>query len=153
MEQANSLVKISFRFYSEMMEQEAREILTAATVDAGLGHYSIHDIPLYMEGIATGDIVYAEYIEDEAMLLYKEKLQASGNSTIWVAITDDDMPIDEVRDIFNELGCESKAMGERYFGMEVKASANFLKMKDRLNQLKANGIVDYMVPCLSGQHV
>jgi len=149
----NTLVKIRFRFYSDMMEQDAEEILQAEIVDVGLGHYKISSIPFYVEGIATEDIVYAEYEEDGKMLLFKEKLQPSGNSTVWVAVTDDEMPIDEVREIFTGLGCHSMAMGERYFALEIRAHNNYFKVKDRLNQLKASGIVDYAESCISAQHV
>ena len=148
-----SLVKIRFRFYSDMMEQDAEEILMAEIVDVGLGQYKISSIPLYVEGIATEDIVYAEYDEAGKMLLFKEKLLSSGNSTVWVAITDDEMPIDEVREIFTGLNCNSVAMGERYFTLEIKAQNNYFKVKDRLNQLKANGIVDYAESYVSAQHV
>jgi len=50
-------VKIRFRFYSDMMEQEAEEILIAEMIDVGLGQYKISSIPFYVEGIATEDIV------------------------------------------------------------------------------------------------
>lgn len=149
----SALVKIRFRFYSDMMEQDAEEILMAEIVDTGLGQYKINSIPFYVEGIATGDIVYAEYDEAGKMLLFKEKLQSSGNSTVWVAITDDDMPIDEVREIFTGLDCNSMAMGERYFTLEIKSHGNYFKIKDRLNQLKVSGVVDYAEPCISAQHV
>jgi len=146
-------VKIRFRFYSDMMEQEAEEILIAEMIDVGLGQYKISSIPFYVEGIATEDIVYAEYEEAGKMLLFKEKLQPSGNSNVWVAITDDEILIDEVREIFTSLGCNSMAMGERYLALEVKAQNNYFKVKDRLNQLRANGIVDYAESCISAQHI
>jgi len=45
------------------------------------------------------------------------------------------------------------AIGERYLALEVKAQNNYFKVKDRLNQLRANGIVDYAESCISAQHI
>jgi peptide deformylase len=36
--------------------------------------------------------------------------------------------------------------------MEVKAETNYLVIKDKLNELKAEGMIEYMEGCLSVNH-
>jgi len=143
--------KILFRFDSEILEQEIVETIWADIVDLSKGHFKLDSIPFFVPRVATDDIVQAEYDDAEEMLTYRETILASGNSTVWVIIMDD-TNIDEVRKIFNELDCISEALSDRYFAMEVKASTNYLQVRDRLNELKTEGIIDFAEPCLSVIH-
>jgi Domain of unknown function (DUF4265) len=145
-------VKILFRFQSELLDQEVSEIVRAETVSLDMGTFKIQDIPFYTPYIATGDIVSAEYDDVEGMLAYRETIVASGNSTIWVVITIDSMSIEEVQERFLELECDSEEVSERFFAMEVKAATNYLRVRDALNKLKSEGIIDYAEPCLSAAH-
>jgi hypothetical protein len=145
-------VKILFRFYSELLEQDMVETMWADIVNANLGHYKLDSIPFYVPFIATDDIVHAEYDDAEEMLLYKETVEASGNSTLWVVITNEKANADDIRETFYQLNCLSDAMSEHFFTMEVKADTNYLVIKDKLNELKAEGMIEYMEGCLSVNH-
>jgi hypothetical protein len=145
-------VEILFRSYNNILEQDVAETIWADPVDVSLGYYKLYSIPLYTSYIASDDIVHAEYDEDEAMFTYRETVQPSGNSTIWVVITDDDTDIDDVRKVFFEMDCLSEALSNRYFAMEVKKDTDYLKIKDKLNALKAEKKLDYAEPCLSANH-
>jgi hypothetical protein len=148
----DNMVKILFRFYSEMLEQHTVETLWAEILDANLGHYIIDSIPFYVPFIATQDVVHAAYDEAEEMLTYEETITHSGNSTIWVVITNDATDIDVVRDVFTELDCLSEALSDRYFTMEVKRATNYLRIKNKLNELRSAGMIDYAEPYLSKEH-
>jgi hypothetical protein len=145
-------VKILFKFYNDLLEQDMVETMWAGIVDVSMGHYKIDSLPFYTTLIATDDIVYAEYDDTEEMLLYKETVEASGNSTLWVVITNDATDIDDVMETFYELDCISEAISDRYFAMEVKAETNYLRIRDKLNELKSQKIIDYFEPCLSVNH-
>jgi hypothetical protein len=145
-------VKILFRFYSELLEQDMVETMWADIVNSNLGHYKLDSIPFYVPFIATDDIVHAEYDDAEEMLLYKETVEASGNSTLWVVITNEKANADDIRETFYQLNCLSDAMSEQFFTMEVKAEINYLVVKDKLNELKAEGMIEYMEGCLSVNH-
>src|SRR5215212_2664421 len=106
-------VKILFRFYNDFLEQEMVETIWAIVADENLGHYQLDSIPFYASNIATDDIVHAEYDDDEEMLAYREIVQPSGNSTVWIVITNEDTDIDEVRAMFDNLGCLSEALSNR----------------------------------------
>jgi hypothetical protein len=145
-------VKILFRFYSDVLEQETVETIWAETVNPVIGHYQLDSIPFYAPGIASDDIVHAEYDHDEEMLTFRELVKASGNSNIWVVIIDDKTEIDDIRSIFFDLDCISEALDTRYFAMEVKSATNYYRIRDKLNKLKADGILDYAEACLSVEH-
>ena len=145
-------VKILFSFYSDLLEQDAMETIWATTVDITMGYYKISSLPFYVSLVATDDLILAEYDEEEGMLTYRHTIQASGNSTIWVVMTDDEVDIDDVRELLHELDCFSDPISDKFFSMEIKASVNYLRIKDELNRLKSDGIIDYAEPCLSVNH-
>ena len=145
-------VRILFRFYSEVMEQEMEETIWADIVNANLGHYQLDSISFYVPFIATDDIIYAEYDDEQGMLLYKETVKPSGNSTIWIAIINEAADINEIRDTFFDLGCLTDAISRHYFTMEVRVETNYLLIKNKLNELKSEGLIDYMEGCLSVAH-
>jgi len=145
-------VRILFRFYSDLLEQDMVETIWADIVNANLGHYRLDSIPFYVPFIATDDIVHAEYNDEAEMLLYNETVEASGNSTLWVVLTSEKANADDIRETFYQLNCLSDAMSQHFFTMEVKAETNYLIIKDKLNELKAGGLIEYMEGCLSVNH-
>ncbi len=145
-------VRILFQFHSELLDEDMEETMWADIVNANLNHYQLDSIPFYTPFIATDDIVHAEYDDVEGMLLYKETIQPSGNSTLWIAVLNESTDIDEIRDIFFELDCISDSLDDRFFVMEVKAKTNYLLIKNKLNELKAEKIIDYTEGCLSVNH-
>src|SRR4051812_23484240 len=105
----DNMARILFRFYSEVLEQHTVETLWAEIIDTTLGYYKIDNIPFYVPFIATDDIVRAAYDEAEDMLVYEETVEHSGNSTVWVVIIREGTDIDEIRDVFSNLGCTSES--------------------------------------------
>jgi hypothetical protein len=145
-------VQILFHFYSDILEQEMEETIWGVVADENNGYYQLDSIPFYVNNVATDDLVHAEYDDTEEMLSYSETIQPSGNSTIWVVITDDDTDIDDIRTLFDKLDCLSEALSNRFFAMEIKAQTNYLHVRNKLNELKSEGLIDYSEPCLSAQH-
>ncbi len=148
----NQAVKILFRFHSELMDQDVEEIIGAETVNLEMGQFRILDIPFYTPNIATDDIIHAVYDHEEEMLAYKETVLPSGNSIVWVVVTDESVPVEDVQQIFLDLECDSEEVSERFFAMEVKATLNYFRIKDRLISLRADGMIDYAESCLSRDH-
>jgi hypothetical protein len=144
-------VKILFRFYSNVLDQWTVETMWAEVVDAGRGLYKMDSIPFYAS-IASDDIVFAEYDEDEKMLTYRETVEYSGNSTIQVVIMDKNTVINDVRDMFSALGCASEKVNEGYFVIEVPAAKDFKPIKQKLNELQDKGMLDYAEPVLADNH-
>ena len=152
MTMSNKVVKILFSVYSELMEQEIVEVMNAETVNADLSHYKMLSIPFYVPLISSGDIVYAPYDDDQGMPKYLETVEPSGNSNIWVVITDDNSDIDNIRTLFSQMDCPSDAVSERFFAMNIKATANYLKVRNKLQELRSEGIIDFSESSLAETH-
>jgi hypothetical protein len=149
---ADNLVKILFRFYSNIFDAETVETMWAEVVNAAHGYYKIDNIPFYVPNIATGDIVWAEYKDVEGMLTYRKTVECSGNSTLHVIIMNDEYEINSIRAIFENMGCESEKFNDKYFAMEVPAGIDYAPLKGKLDELRNNNVIDYAEACLSDNH-
>src|SRR4051812_33290180 len=98
----DGLVKILFRFYSKVLEEETVETMWAQVVDQTKGWYKIDNIPFYAPLLASDDVVLAEYDDLEQMLAYRNTVEYSGNSTVWVVIMDKSIEIEDIRKNFEE---------------------------------------------------
>lgn len=148
---SESNVKILFRFYSDVLDSWTVETMWAEVVDKDKGLYRIDSIPFYAS-IASDDIVFAEYDDDEEMLTYKETVEYSGNSLIQVVIMDKSVVINDIRDIFNSMSCTSEKFNEAYFVIEILAEQDYRPIKQKLVELHDKGIIDYAEPVLSDYH-
>jgi hypothetical protein len=148
----NRHVKILFNFYSNILDKQTTETMWAEVVDSDKGLYKLDNIPFYVPLIACDDIVFAEYDETGKMLIYRNTIEYSGNSTIHVVIIDELIPINEIRDAFNTLGCESEGLGENYFALEIPVNVNYDVISQKLNELTDKGIIDYAESCISERH-
>ncbi|MBO9727946.1 MAG: DUF4265 domain-containing protein [Chitinophaga sp.] len=144
--------KILFRFYSEVLGKETVETMWALTIDKEKGYYKMDNIPFYAPMIASDDIVFAEYDETEGRITYRRTIEASGNSTIQVVVTDETQDVATLRATFKEVGCESEGTGAGYFVVEIPAQLDYSPIRAKLEQLKYAGIIDYGEPYLSCNH-
>jgi hypothetical protein len=152
MTQLDNFVKIVFRYYSNVLEQETVETMWATIVDKDKGLYKIENIPFYGPLVASDDIVFAEYDNSEQMLTYRKTVESSGNSIIQIVLMDKSKDINEIRKTFEDLGCISEKINDGYFAMEVLSGQDYKPIKQKLTELKAKEIVDYAEPCLSTKH-
>ena len=151
-EQGNQHVKIFFRYYSNVLEEETVETMWAIVIDEANGLYKIDSIPFYGPLVASDDIVFAEYDDAERMLTYRRTMEHSGNSIVQVVIMNKEILTNDVRQIFEHLGCVSEKFHEGYFSMEVPGEINYKPIKNKLKELKHAGIIEYAEPCLSSLH-
>lgn len=147
----NKLVKILFRFYSEILNEESTETMSAEIVDEEKGYFKLDNIPFYVPKIASGDIIWAEFKTMDGMLTYRKTIQSSGNSTIHVIMVNDKYEADLIRKIFENHGCRSDKVNN-YFALEIPATMDYLPIKHKLDKLKSDQILDYAESCLSQNH-
>jgi hypothetical protein len=145
-------VKIVFRYYSSVLDEWTVEIMWADVVNADKGLYKLNSIPFYGPLVASDDIIFAEYDEDEQRLTYRETIENSGNSIVNVVIMDNTYDINTIRDIFKDMGCLSERANDAYFSMEILADKNYKGIKQKLTELEDKGIIGYAEPCLSDIH-
>lgn len=147
----NNFVKILFRVYSNVLDKWTVETMWAAVVDKEKGLYKIDNIPFYAS-IACGDIVFAEYDHTEQMLTYRKTVEPSGTSTIQVVIVDKRVITNDIREMFNALGCQSEKFQEGYFVLAVPADTDYKPIQEKLYELRDQGVIDYAEPVLSANH-
>jgi len=145
-------VKILFRYYSSVLDEWAVETMWAEIIDAEKGLYKLDSIPFYGPLVASDDIIFAEYDNDEERLTYRRTVENSGNSIVTVVIMDKAPDINNIRDIFKDLGCVSERVNDAYFSMEVLAEKDYRPIKQRLTELEEKGFIGYAEPCLSNIH-
>ena len=146
------LVQVFFRFYSEIMEEETTETLWAEVVHLEHGYYKLNSIPFYAAKIAPGDVIWAEYNNNEGMLTYRKTVKHSGNSIIHAIIMDDAHKVDDISEIFEAMGCEPAVINHKYFALKVPAAMDYIPVKRKLDELEKNEIIGYAESCLSEKH-
>lgn len=149
----NENVKILFKFFSNILDEWTVETIWAETVDAEKGLYKLANIPFYAS-VSCDDIVYAEYDEDEdeERLTYRKTVEHSGNSTIQVIVTGENIAANDLRVIFNSLGCESEKFNDGYFVMEVPANLDYQPIREKLAELEDQEKISYAEPNLAKNH-
>jgi len=145
-------VKILFRYYSSVLDDWTVETMWADIVDADKGLYKLDSIPFYGPLVASDDIIFAEYDEDEETLTYRETIENSGNSIVTVVIMDKTCDVNTIRDIFKDMDCLSERVNDAYFSMEILADKNYKSIKQKLTELEDERIIGYAEPCLSDNH-
>jgi len=145
-------VKILFQFHSDIFDEEMVETIWAKVVDTKKGLYKLDNIPFYAPLVASDDIIFAEFDEQQQMLTYRKTVEFSGNSTIQVVLMDKLKDINSIRKIFEDLGCISEKVNDGYFSMEIPAIVDYKLIKQKLDQLEQLEIIGYAEPCLADQH-
>ena len=145
-------VKILFQFHSDIFDEEMVETMWATIVDRNKGLYKLDNIPFYAPLIASDDIVFAEFDEQQQMLTYRKTVEFSSNSKIQVVLMDKSRDINSIRKTFEELGCISEKVNDGYVSMEIPALVDYKLIKQKLDELEQNEIIGYAEPCLADQH-
>ncbi|WP_238379273.1 DUF4265 domain-containing protein [Cytophaga hutchinsonii] len=150
--QDNNYVKVLFRFHSNVLDEETVETMWATIVDKEKGFYKLDSIPFYAPYVASDDIVFAEFDDQEQMLTYRKTVGYSGNSTVQIVLIDKSKDINQIRDLFKELGCVSEKVNEGYFAMEIPSTVDYKNIKKKLVELETQETIGYAEPCLADGH-
>ncbi|GGG55441.1 DUF4265 domain-containing protein [Epilithonimonas arachidiradicis] len=144
--------KILVRYYSDVLEEITFETLWAEIIDIQKGFYKIDNIPFYGPGFSFGDIVFAEYDEDEEYITYRNVVEYSGNSTVQIIVLDENIDVMQLRSEFENLGCESEGMGNKYFVMEIPHHINYSEIFKQLSKLSSEDKIGFAEPNISQKH-
>lgn len=148
-EQKDIYVKILFCFHSDILDGEMFETMWATVVDKEKGFYKMDSIPFYAPLIASDDIVFAEFDDQRHLLTYRKTIKHSGNLIVRILLLDKTKDIQSIRDLFSELGCSSEKANDGYCSMEIPASVDYQKIKQKLDELEENGTIEYEEACLA----
>lgn len=145
--------KILVRYYSDVLEEIVVETLWAEIIEQEKGLYKIDNIPFYGPKFSCGDIVFAEYDEDEERITFRRVVEYSGNSTIQIILLDKKTEVENLRNEFKNIGCESEGTGSNYFVMEVLYELNYLPIFKKLKELEKAEIINFAEPNISKKHI
>jgi Domain of unknown function (DUF4265) len=103
--------------------------------------YRLDNIPLYVKGVSSEDIVLAE--SKEGRLEFVRLVEPSSNSVYRVFVTEES-DVQAARDRFRALGCESeKSYVPRLFTMEIPGSVSIEPVEALLEEGAASGRWEY----------
>lgn len=145
--------KLLVRYYSDVLEEIVVETLWAEIIEQEKGLYKIDNIPFYGPEFSCGDIVFAEYDKDEERITFRRVVEYSGNSTIQIILLDEKTDIENLRNEFKNIGCESEGTGSNYFVMEVLYELNYLPIFKKLKELEKAEIISFAEPNISKKHL
>lgn len=149
---ADTHTKILFRYYSDLLEDMVVETMWAEIIDLEKGYFKLDNIPFFGPLIATDDIFFAEYDEDEEFLTYRKTIETSGNSIVQVVILEKGFDKEIIREKLTEVNCESEGMNETLFAVEITPEVDYSVVKSILNEYVELSVIDFAEPCLSEKH-
>jgi hypothetical protein len=144
--------KILFRYYSDLLEDTVVETMWAEIIDLKKGYFKLDNIPFFGPLIATDDIFFAEFDEDEQQLTYRKTIEVSGNSIVQVIILEKGFDAAIIREKLKEINCESEGMNETLFAVEITKEVDYSVVKNILNEYVELEVIDFGEPCLSEKH-
>ena len=144
--------KILFRYYSDLLEDTVVETMWAEIIDLEKGYFKLDNIPFFGPLIATDDIFFAEFDEDEQKLVYRKTIEISGNSIVQVVILEKGFDKQIIRDKLMEVNCESEGLNETLFAVEITLEVDYSVVKSVLNEYVELSVIDFAEPCLSEKH-
>jgi len=148
----NSHKKITFKYYSNILEEEVVETMWCEIIDESKGIYKLDNIPFYGPLIASDDIFYAQFDDNEEELVFREVIESSGNSVVQVVILKEDFDKEIIRKEVFELGCESEGINDNFFVIEIPIDVNYNSLKKILDEYENNKFIEYAEPILSVKH-
>ncbi|UWY27176.1 DUF4265 domain-containing protein [Flavobacterium sp. TR2] len=144
--------KILFKYYSDYLDEVVSETMWAEIIDLEKGLFKLDNIPFFGPLIATDDIFYAEYDEDEERFMHRKTIQNSGNSIIQVAVLEKGFDKEIIREKLKALNCLSEGLNETFFAAEIAKDVDYSLVRSLLNEYESQEIIEFAEPCLSEKH-
>jgi hypothetical protein len=144
--------KILFKYYSDLLEDTVVETMWAEIIDLEKGLFKLDNIPFFGPLIATDDIFFAEYDEDEKRLVYRKTIESFGNSIIQVIILEKEFNKEIIREKLKAVNCLSEVLNETLFAVEVLRDVDYSFVRSILSEYESEEIIEYAEPCLSDKH-
>ena len=102
--------------------------------------------------IATDDLFYAEFDEEEIRFVYKETIENSGNSIVQVVILEKGFDNEIIREKLKAINCLSEGLNDTFISVEVVRDVDYSLVRSVLGEYESEGIMQYAEPCLSDKH-
>lgn len=137
-------VKISFRLQQDGDGYPPATTETVWAKKISENEYEIDNIPFYVRGISTGDIV--SVTNEDGELVYERLITPSDTSTLRVIIMDKNNKEKtelNLRKYFIKSGCAIEGINPVMFAVEVPRSVNLKPIVEYLAEGEKNGLWGY----------
>lgn len=142
-----SSVKVVFRFFNTVLDEDYAESMWAQVIDQEQGLYQLDNVPFFVTSYSLGDIVLVE-TEDE-QLIVKGLEKESGNSTLQIMMMQADMK-SAVQQALEKLGCDwEESHLPDYFSVNVPSAITYAPVSRYLKKAKKQGLLAYREACLA----
>ena len=140
-------VKVLFHLEQDEDGYPPASVESLWALPKGDGLFQVDNIPFFATGVAVGDIVLAAQVD--GAILFQEVVQASGHSTLRVAISEAaDVPA--VRALFEQKGCSvEQSHLPRLIAVDVPPSIPLGSLRPILVAGQEQGRWDYEEACLA----
>ena len=143
-------MRVRFEFYNDILDRDEVETMHADLVDEKEGFYKLDNIPFFVTGFASDDIVKAEKVDD-GLPKVTELIEESGNSTINIIFMDKDNEEykKQILRELNELGGEYEGMEgvvRGYYSLNIPKDKDYKSIYDFLT--KESEKLDFREACI-----
>ena len=118
-------------------EGDEAYVETPWVIDLGNGRYRMENCPFYFYGVAAGDIVGAEYSEEEGRLAFTKVLEKSGNKLVRVVFenpADEKGPEKENLNKLVEMGCSYEGANPKYICIDIPKDVDLFEVCNYLTE-------------------
>ena len=106
----------------------------------------IDSIPFYVQGVSYGDTI--EIDEEENYYYCVNILKSGGHSTLRIVFFDKEKK-EEIIAKLEQFGCSWEGMqGSSLTSLDISPENNFNIVRDYLEEMSAQGVLDYEEPCI-----
>jgi hypothetical protein len=112
-------------------------------------HFILDNIPFIAKRIALGDLIKAEYDEEDGAYYFDEFKEVSGNTTLRMYFNKIEL-IESVRKRLEEFGCATEAfLARKLIAVNVPKNIEYMSVKQYLEEGERLGEWQYEESCLS----
>ncbi len=144
--------QIAIKYYSDVLERDAEEVLWGITVDKNKNLFKIDSIPFYGAELSCEDVVYAT-LNTQTNLFELQHIEIlSGNSTVQIIVQKEKYNRD---DLYNEIllaGTEIEIVDDYYFVINVPQKTDYKNVYAILSALEDEKVISFAEPNLSAKH-
>ncbi len=149
---ADTHKKILFKYYSDFLGETVSETMWAEIINLEKGFFRLDNIPFFGASIATADLFYAEYDENEKNYIYLETIEHSGNSIVQILILEKNFDKEVIREKLKAINCLSESLNDTFMAVEIARDIDYLIVKNILKEFEEQEIIEFAEPYISEKH-
>ena len=112
----------------------------------GKNKFIIDNIPFYIQGISSGDVISASCVKGE--WIYEKLIRPSGNSTFRLYVFEEKL-VQQVRQELSKIGCQSEVSDiPNLIAVEIPAEVTINPFLDYIVNESEKGLLEYQEAAL-----